>query len=192
MRGAGAPEQARAFGAVSAQPGFSLVELLVVLAVAGGLLAATWGWFWTVNECVECNAHGADVSTSLAFARRLVVRELRGAASLAAAPDGPGCGPHSLALVPGGETPTGLIQYVWDPARDVLWRASSSNHVADGVTGFLVTYYDAAGRPVEPAEGGSLTAAQLCGVRSVGLRIALSSQAVAMSADWVVALRNVP
>jgi hypothetical protein len=94
--------------------------------------------------------------------------------------------------VPGGETPTGLIQYVWDPARDVLWRASSSNHVADGVTGFLVTYYDAAGRPVEPAEGGSLTAAQLCGVRSVGLRIALSSQAVAMSADWVVALRNVP
>ena len=183
---------ARPLDAVSAQPGFSLVELLVVLVVAGGLLAAAWGWFWTVNGRVERDARGADASTSLAFARRLVVRELRGAASLAAPPAGPGCGSRSLALVPGAETPTGLVQYVWDPARDVLWRASSSNHVADGVTDFLITYYDAAGRPVEAADGGALNAAQLSGVRSVALRIALGSGATTTSAEWVVALRNMP
>ena len=177
---------------VSAQPGFSLVELLVVLVAASGLLAAAWGWFWTVNERVQHDAHGADASTSLAFARRLVVRELRAAASLAAPVAGQGCGSRSLALVPGAETPTGLIQYVWDPARAVLWRGSSSSHVADGVTEFMVSYYDAAGRPVEPADGDSLTATQLAGVRSVGLRIALSRGVTVANAEWVVTLRNQP
>jgi prepilin-type N-terminal cleavage/methylation domain-containing protein len=177
---------------VHAQAGFSLVELLVVLVVACGLLAAAWGWFWTVNGRVERNAEGADASTSLAFARRLMLRELRGAASLAAPVVGPGCGSSSLALVPGAATPTGLVQYVWDPAREVLWRGSSSNHVAEGVTDFRVTYYDAAGRPLEPGEGDALDAEELSSVHSVGVRVALCSGAVTTGAQWVVALRNVP
>ena len=175
-----------------AEPGFSLVELLVVLAVASGLLTAAWGWFWTVNERVERNAESADASTSLAFARRLLLNELRGAASLAAPAAGPGCGSRSLALVPGAATPAGMVQYAWDPARRVLWRASSSNHVAEGVTDFLVTYYDAAGQPLEPAEGDALSAAELAGVHSVEVRVALSSGAAGAVAEWTVALRNVP
>jgi prepilin-type N-terminal cleavage/methylation domain-containing protein len=177
---------------VLTQPGFSLVELLVVLVVACGLLSAAWGWFWTVNGRVHRNAGGADASTSLAFARRLMRRELRGAAALAAPVAGQGCGLHSLALVPGAETPVGLVQYAWDPARQVLWRASSSNHVAERVTDFLVTYYDGAGRAVEAAAGEALGAAQLSCVHSVGVRVALSSGAATTVADWVVALRNVP
>jgi prepilin-type N-terminal cleavage/methylation domain-containing protein len=174
------------------QPGFSLVELLVVLVVACGLLTAAWGWFWTVNERVQRNAEGADASTSLAFARRLLLRELRATAALAAPAAGQGCGPHSLALVPGAETPSGLVQYTWDPARQVLWRASSSSHVADGVTDFLITYYDAAGRPVEATADDPLNAAQLSLVRSVDVRIALCSGPATTVAVWTVALRTLP
>jgi prepilin-type N-terminal cleavage/methylation domain-containing protein len=174
------------------QPGFSLVELLVVLVAASGLLAAAWGWFWTVNARVDRGTEGAEASTSLAFARRLMLRELRGAASLAAPATGPGCGERSLALVPGAEVPTGLVQYAWDSARQVLWRATSSGHVADGVTDFCVTYYDDEGRPVEPASGGALGAAQVSVVRSVRMRVALGSGRSTIVGEWTIALRNAP
>ncbi len=113
-----------------------------------------------------------------------------GAASLTAPATGLGCTARSLALVPGAENPSGIVQYVWDPARHVLWRASSSSHVADGVLDFRVGYYDGAGEPVEPAPGAGLDAAQVATVRSVRLSIQLRSGGVTASGAWTVALRG--
>jgi prepilin-type N-terminal cleavage/methylation domain-containing protein len=175
-----------------ARPGFSLIELLVALAVAGGLLAASWSWFWTLSGCVGHNADVAEAHSSLAFARRLLLRELRGAASLTAPVTGVGCTARSLALVPGAEDPSGLLQYAWDPVRRVLWRASSSSHVADGVTDFSVAYYDGAGETVAPAQDVGLTSAQLSTVRSVRVRIQIRSGGVAAGGEWTVALRCPP
>ena len=177
---------------LAARPGFSLIELIVAVVAAGGLLTATWSWFWTLSGCVGHGADAAEAYTSLAFARRLLLRELRGAASLTAPAVGVGCSARSLALVPGAEEPSGLVQYAWDPARQVLWRASSSNHVADGVTDFAIGYLDGDGEPVTPAAGDQLAAAQLRAVRSLTLRIRLRSGGATAAGDWVVALRCAP
>ena len=121
-----------------------------------------------------------------------MLRELRGAASLAAPAVGPGCGSSSLALVPGagdadragpvrvGRSARGAV------ARLVVQSRRRRRH------GFRVTYFDAAGRPVEPAEGDALDAAELSSVRSVGVRITLCSGRATTGAEWVAALRSVP
>ncbi len=70
----------RAVRATVAQPrdaaGFSLVELLVAVVVAGVVLTAGWAWCWSMSGSCAAACDRLDASSSVAFTRRLTSAEL--------------------------------------------------------------------------------------------------------------------
>jgi len=134
--------------------GLTLVELLVAAAIAGGLLAAGWGWLWTTAAAARRADVGAQAATAQAFAARMLRADLAACAGLCP-PDLGVCGPTRLAVVcrdpVGGEDDVRVV--AWDPSRRVVWRNATGSYLCEGVTAFRVRYFDAAGAGLEPVDG---------------------------------------
>jgi len=169
--------------------GFSLVELLVAVAVAGVVLTAGWAWCWSLSGSSAAACARLDAASSAAFTQRLTTAELAECLGLVAAPSCR-CSATSIAfVVPSGDGHTELVTYVFDAARRVLWRKSPSAHLAEGVDAFAVVYRDADARPLSCDASGGLPAAALPLVRRVDLTVTVRCGARTALACWQVPLR---
>lgn len=164
--------------------------MLVALVVATVLLIGAWSWLWSVAGVSRDYGRRAAAAADLAFAERLMTRELRAAVRLV--PEaGAGCSERSLSLAlrsPGAsvEDP---VSYVWDPGRDVLWRKTSSTYVAEHVSLFRVTYFDEQDAPIVPADSGRLSAQQTVAVARVLVEMCVLQGGSSSSASWQASLR---
>jgi prepilin-type N-terminal cleavage/methylation domain-containing protein len=133
--------------------GFTLVEVLVASVAAGVILAAAWGWLWTVAAPARSLQQDAQATSAAAFALRSITRELQQSTGLLAPT---ACAADRGLLVEHHGLTTALetVPIVWDQGRGVLWRKTSSTYLADGVSRFVVTYYDALGSPLAAAAPG--------------------------------------
>lgn len=132
--------------------GCTLIEVLLAASLGAGLLAGAWAWAWTVAGSAARTGDAAEARTSLAFARRVLLADLRAAGGL----DELGtCSDVAIALRVSPERhPEGVVSVVWSRERGVLWRLTPSCHLAGGVEAFAVRYLDAEGLTV----GGGLEA----------------------------------
>jgi len=163
--------------------------MLVALAVATLLLIGAWSWLWTVAGASRDNGRRAETAADLAFAERLITRELRAAVRLV--PDaGVGCSERSLsmALRSPGASAEDPVSYVWDPGRGVVWRKTASTYVAEHVTLFRVTYFDEQGAPIVPADAGRLSAHQAVVVARVLVEMCVRQGGSSANASWQIAL----
>ena len=128
------------------------MELLVAVAVSAIAFGAAWPWLWNTAEAARAIESRAQAATSAAFAARGIMADLELATGLLAPPAGtvPAHSLHMRQRRPGEPAESVLI--VWDPARQVLWRKTSSSYLADHVESFATTYFDRLGRPLGPAE----------------------------------------
>lgn len=164
--------------------GLSLVELLVATVVAGTALAGAWAWLWTVAPPARSLQARAECSTSAAFALREVVRDLQECSCLLTPT---ACPSNRGLLIEHRHPATALetIPVVWDPARQVLWRKTSSTYLADHVTRFAVTYLSESGDPIEPGVAGG----KIAYVARVHLELTVSTAHRSESAEADVAVR---
>lgn len=173
----------------SRKEAFTLLELLLAATLACAVLAAAWGWLWAVAVAAHEAGKRTDLSSSLAFARRQILRDARAAHGLAAPDGAAGCGAHSLALelgtVPATSDP---VQYAVNDSRGVLWRRTPSSHVAEGVTRFDVSYYAADGAEIAPTAGGRVSPSELPKVALVRIAVALESGRAEREARWSVVI----
>ncbi len=150
--------------------GFSLIELLVATAVAAIVLAAAYGWVWSVGSLAGTTDDRVQAATIAAAVARSVGEDVGAAVEVAAPatgrdPDG------SLALVRDGvDRASEDVVVVWDPARRVVWRNASGTYVADHVQGFRVGFVLGDGRSVE---GGAMGTADWQSVRAVHVTLAV-------------------
>jgi prepilin-type N-terminal cleavage/methylation domain-containing protein len=169
--------------------GFTLVELLLAASLAVVVLTAAWSWLWTVAAAAHRSGDAAEVASSLAFARRQLLRDAHQATALAAPATGAGCGAHALALqLPGTAAAPEIVQYAVSASRATLWRKTSSNYVAEGVTRFDVVYLRAAGSEVLPEADGGLSSEDLEAVRVVRVSVAMAAGSAAAAATWSLGL----
>jgi len=128
------------------------MELLVAVAVSAIALGAAWPWLWNSAEAARSIDARSQAATSAAFATRSIMADLELATGLLAPPAGtaPARSLHVQQRRPG--EPAESILIVWEPARQVLWRKTSSSYLADHVESFSVTYYDRLGDVLTPAE----------------------------------------
>jgi prepilin-type N-terminal cleavage/methylation domain-containing protein len=154
--------------ATSVASGFTLIELLVTAAVLAVVLAAAYGWVWSVGSLAGTTDDHVQAST-IAAALVRTIREDVGSAVAVVAPAAGRDPARSLALVHDGvdEAPEGVLT-VWDPVRDVVWRNASGTYVADHVTALSVGFVLADGQSVD---GEVMTAANWESV--VAVRVAL-------------------
>ncbi|MGO8684244.1 MAG: prepilin-type N-terminal cleavage/methylation domain-containing protein [Thermoleophilia bacterium] len=153
-----------------AQSGFSLIELVVAVALASLLLAGAWSWFFTTAAaCARSNA-SAEAASRLAFARRLFTLEVA-SGSLLASPSGScsrTCLTVSVTHIDGSSE---TIVYYFDAARGILWRKNASNHVVEGVQSLSFDYLSSSGVPLSLAADGTLSATTAGLVRAVRLSL---------------------
>jgi type II secretory pathway component PulJ len=169
--------------------GSSLIETLVALVVAAILLTAAWAWLWSVIGTSRQYGTRAQTVADLAFAQRLITRELR--ATVRLLPEATaGCSAAALtvALRSPGASAEDTVSYVWDPGRAVLWRKTSSTYVAEHVSLFRISYFDGQGAPVVPADAGRLSAPQAATVARVLVQLRLHQGDADVGASWQVAL----
>lgn len=152
------------------QDGFSLVELLVATAILGVVLAAAYGWVWSVGSLAESTDGRVQACTIASALMRSVAEDVGGAVEVAepvAGRDPAG----SLAVVHDRTDETAEdILIVWDPARRVVWRNASGTYVADHILGFRVGFVLGDGRTVD---GAVMGAADWRNVRAVRLALAV-------------------
>jgi type II secretory pathway component PulJ len=169
--------------------GASLIETLVALVVAAIVLAAAWSWLWSVVGTSRRYEARAAAAADLAFAERLITRELRATVHLVPVST---CGctaaAFTLAIRSPGASTEDTVSYVWDKGRAVVWRKTASTYVAEHVSLFRITYLDRSGAPITPADGGRLTGSQADGVARVLVDLCLRQGAVDAGASWQVAL----
>jgi hypothetical protein len=161
------------------------VELAAAVLLAVLLLSASWSWLWAAEGAARRGTDAAEASTSVAFARRLLLRELRSALALAPPDAGGGCTSSSLVLLEGDETAVTTVRYAWNAERSVLWRGTSSNYVAEDVAAFTLTYQDASGASMK---GEPLSDEQVRAVRTVGVSITVRHGSASVSSSWQVRL----
>jgi prepilin-type N-terminal cleavage/methylation domain-containing protein len=134
--------------------GFSLVELLVATAIVAVVLAAAYGWVWSVGSLAGTTDDRVQASTIAAALTRSLAEDVAGAVEVAAPATGRDPG-TSLAVVHDGvDDASEEVLFVWDPARGVVWRNASGTYVADRVREFSVGYVFGDGRSVEGAAMG--------------------------------------
>lgn len=151
--------------------GFGLVELLIAAAIGGVVLAATWGWLWTIGSAAARVDDGAQAGSTAAAALRGAVRDVSLATAILSPPDGRDPD-HSLLLrrdEPDRAPESALI--VWNAERSVLWRNASGTYLSDHVTAFTVSYVTADGRRVRGSEVG---AAEWAGLKAVCLELSVA------------------
>jgi prepilin-type N-terminal cleavage/methylation domain-containing protein len=163
------------------QDGFSLVEVLVALAIGAWLLAGAWAWVWAATKASAAAADAVEAHTSLAFARRVLLADVRCAAGLSpAAPSGA----TSLALdVPARRQEDGIVKIVWDASRGILWRLTPGCHLAEAVEEFAVRYVDAGGAPIPCA--GTLDTSQAAAVRGLTIDLRVRVGSAMARGHWV-------
>lgn len=134
------------------QRGATLMELLVAMCVSAMALGAAWPWLWNAGEAARAVDGRAQAATSAAFAARSIVTDLELATALLVPPVGvaPEHCLHMRHRHPGEPAETILV--TWDPARQVLWRKTSSAYLADHVESFSVTYFNRQGDPLGSSE----------------------------------------
>jgi prepilin-type N-terminal cleavage/methylation domain-containing protein len=166
------------------QAGFSLVEVLIALAIGAWLLAGAWGWLWSATRASAAAADAVEAHTSLAFARRVLLADLRAAAGLS--PVAPS-GTRSFTLVVSRRRQEdGIVRIVWDPSRGVLWRVAPSCHLADSVEAFAVSYVDAAGARI-PCDG-TLDASRAAAVRGLTIDLRVRVGNAVVRGHWPIRL----
>jgi hypothetical protein len=166
------------------QAGLSLVELMLAVALATGLLAASWSWVWGL--CATCRGRDATLDgwSRVAAARRLLDGDI--SISRLAPAVSPGCTIDSLALqIAGPDDPPVTVVYRWDAARRVLWRQASGCHVADEVTAFRVTYLAGNGVPVLCGANGSLSVSDARRVRALEVSLSIVAGSVPVGRTWL-------
>jgi prepilin-type N-terminal cleavage/methylation domain-containing protein len=137
--------------AVRSPAGFTLVELLLVIGLAAWLSAGAWAWAWTVVKAG--GRDDGDAETTLAYARRTIMADVRAAEGLAPAGI---CDESAVCLrVPPEHRPDGEVEIVWNEDRKVVWRVAPACHVASGVESFHLVYLDAGGDVVPPMPAGA-------------------------------------
>ena len=144
--------------------GFSLMELLVAAAVVGVVLAAAFGWLWSVAAVAVRTDDRAQAATIAAACVRGMALEVRQAVGVAPPPPGRDPG-RALALLhdhPAGAPEVVLV--VWDPSRRVVWRNASGAYLADHIAAWRVACLLADGRTVP---GEAMGAADWTAVRGV-------------------------
>ena len=165
-----------ALSRLRARDGFGLVELMIALAITGILLAAGWCWLVDVQGSALRGGTAAEAYTSGAFARRLMISELRRSNGLSSA--GAGCSRHALTFtVPENDEPQpDVVSYVWDASRRVLWRKAPGSYLQESVSDFSVQLWDTDGRPLDPGAGGVFADADLAAAARV--RLSVTTQCV--------------
>ncbi|MBN2203846.1 MAG: hypothetical protein JW767_02380 [Thermoleophilia bacterium] len=172
--------------------GLTLVEVLVAAVLACGLAAAAYTWLWGACDVCTGETRAADAQTRLAAVHRRLALDMAQALSLTRPVDGLSEGRFALRLIDAAGV-LREVEYCWDPARQVLWRSSSSSYVADGVRGFTVAYLDDRGTPIDPATLGVGSDGRVSG--AAALAVSASAAAAASSpgpssaaAEWVFPL----
>jgi len=170
--------------------GFSLLELLLAVAITTVVLSGGWAWCWSVSRSCAAGSARLDAGSSLAFVRRLSTSEL-GSADALVDQSGAVCTATAIAFIaPSGDGPdSSLVTYVYDPGRRVLWRKSPGSHLAEGVDDFSITYFDDQGDTLPCGAGGELPAAELRLVHRVELRAVVRDADQTAGASWQVCLR---
>jgi len=185
QRVAAAPWRSRAAG-------LSLVELAVAVALASVVLAAGWSWFWSLHHASHRAAAGAELGTSLAYAQRMLSRDLRAATALGGGADS-GCTQSAITLVvPADDGSAVPVLYSWDRQRAVVWRKAPGSYLADGVTAFSVRYFDAGGEELAPPAADGLPVEAVRAVRRVRFTLQMGVGEVSRGCEWDVALRAHP
>jgi Prokaryotic N-terminal methylation motif len=179
-----------ALSRLRAHSGLGLVELMVALAITATLLAAGWCWLLNVQRCALHGATAAQACTSGAFARRLMACELRRSTGLSTA--GAGCGRHALTfVVPAKEvSQSGVVSYVWDESRRVLWRKAPGSYLQERVSDFSVELWDQDGRPLDPEADGVFTDSALVAAARVRLSVTADGAGRPEAVTVDVALRE--
>ncbi len=171
--------------------GLTLVELVVVIALAGVLTSGAWAWLWSMQSAAVGMEDEAEARSGLAYARRTVLADV-GAASRVVVGDAVACTPHCLGLqiVEDGDTPrTVVIQ--WNEARGTLWRDTPSCHLVGGVEDFQIAYLDQAGCPLTCGAAG-LDAATARAVRGVRIVVQARVRQTLVEQQWQAWLSGVP
>jgi hypothetical protein len=157
--------------------------MLVALGMGACLLASAWSCVWAITSASGRTADAVEARTSLAFARRVLLADLRVAAGLATTATS---SDSELAVsVPAWRQSSGLVTVCWERDRGVLWRLAPGCHLAEGVDLFQVTYLDAAGSQVgnggEPLDGASAAT-----VRGVVVDVRVRVGKAVASGHWPV------
>lgn len=165
--------------------GLTLIEVLLAASLGAVLLAGAWGWAWSVAAAGTDVGDAAEARTSLAYARRMLLADLRDAVGL----DTLGlCSAQAIALRVGPTRhPSGAVSTVWNRERGVLWRVAPACHLADGVERFHVRYLDAAGVPVGDGDV-PLLPAQIEAVTAVEVSLRIRYGSACVEGSWPVRL----
>jgi prepilin-type N-terminal cleavage/methylation domain-containing protein len=171
----------------STSTGFTLVETLIALSLGAVLLAGAWSWVWAVTSAGARAADMVEACTTLAFARRILLADVRAAGGLA--PDLPSSATSLALAVSPRRRADGRVDVHWDEGRGVLWRLAAGCHLADGVDLFQVTYLDADGEEIacgrEP-----LSADAAASVRGLIIRLRVRAGGTVAHGRWPVWLTH--
>jgi prepilin-type N-terminal cleavage/methylation domain-containing protein len=164
--------------------GFSLVELLVAMIVAGITLAAAYGWLWNMAPAAQALGRDAQARSGAAFALRSVTADLQQAEAVCT-PVATTADRGLLTRQQGPDAAAATVPVVWDADRQVLWRKTSATYLADHVTRFQVAYFDAWGQPLSPGTPGQ----PLRGVARVHVLVEVQAAQRTFAASTDVMLR---
>jgi prepilin-type N-terminal cleavage/methylation domain-containing protein len=116
------------------ESGLTLIELLVAMAVVSVVLSAAYGWVWSVGSLARTQDDRAQARTVVAAAARSVADDLRASVGVAVPPAGRDPSRSLLLVHHHVDTSPEQVLVVWDPARQVLWRNTSSTYIADRIS----------------------------------------------------------
>ena len=127
----------------------------------------------------------AQARSAAAFALRAVVADLQQAQAVCT-PTAAAADQGLLTRQQGPDAAAAEVPVVWDADRQVLWRKTSATYLADHVTRFEVTYFDALGQQLSGGTPGQ----PLRGVARVHVLVEVQATDRALSAGTDVVLRS--
>jgi prepilin-type N-terminal cleavage/methylation domain-containing protein len=162
------------------QRGITLTELLIAVAVSATLLAGTVPWVWSAARTARSLDARAQAASVAAYAARTLRDELEMATELLPPPAGVSSdrGLQVRHDHPGQDPE--FLMIVWDPARRVIWRKTSSTYVADNVAAFSIERFGGNGEPLIGNDAQSL--AQVARIR-FSVTISIGGQSATVVAD---------
>jgi prepilin-type N-terminal cleavage/methylation domain-containing protein len=160
------------------ESGFSLVELLVATATLAVVLAAAYGWVWSLGSLTATTDDRVQATTIATAVTRSVSEDV-GAAVAVATPAAGRDPAYALVTVHDAvDAAPEEVTMVWDPARRVVWRNASGTYVADHIRAFRIGYVLEDGHNVD---GGAMTTADWRGVRAVSVSLMVEVGAARVS-----------